>query len=760
MNLDHLNPNQKSAVLETEGPVMILAGAGSGKTRTLVSRIQYLLEEKQVSPFRLLAVTFSNKAAKEMRERIASDQKIDLGALQITTFHSFCSRLLRNEAQYIGLSRNFTIYDTSESKSVAKNVLGKRGINQKEFHPNELLNYIDGVKNLGYYEGCKDPEANDDIDKDDLFFDLFREFESELHKSNAVDFGGLITGALNLFETFPDVLERYQNRFHYVLVDEYQDTNRAQFRLIKLLSQKRRNICVVGDEDQSIYSWRGADIRNILDFEKIFPESRLIKLEQNYRSSKNIIEAASMVISRNLNRKGKNMWTDNDQGESIQVIECADDRSEAEFTSKEVEKLIRKGVDPKEIAIFYRTNAQSRILEDALRKINIPYRVVAGIKFYERKEVKDMLAYVRCVLNDKDALALSRVINVPVRGIGVKTLRKMEDEAIKLDISLWDTLNKINDQYEDYKHLRLSAKVRSGIKQFVNVIHEAKIMHDNTKKPSDIYQKLLNDSGYLESLQVEKTYEAQGRIENLEELLSAIVQYEDEDKDKEDPTLLGFLETITLDTTTESEEGEAQSEVSMMTIHGSKGLEYEYVFTTGLEETVFPSFQSMDEGEEGMEEERRLFYVAMTRAMKNLYLSFAGGRMLWGSVRFNAPSRFLDEVPEDYYTWNKYKNGRLIPKGSKERGSSVAPRPYFDEDDFSQANPFDDNSEPVYIVSSPTPKKRAQSYSENDWVKHKIYGKGKIAEVNGSGADEKVVILFSDGSRKKFLVKFAPLERL
>lgn len=751
MNLEHLNPSQKDAVLQTEGPVMILAGAGSGKTRTLVSRIEYLLNDKNVSPFRLLAVTFSNKAAREMRERIANGNQLDFGSLQVTTFHSFCARVLRSEAQYIGLSRNFTIYDTSESKSVVKNILGKRGISQKEIHPSEVLAYVDGIKNIGYYVGCKETETLNEVETEDLFFDLYRDYEAELHKSNAVDFGGLITGVLNLFETFPDVLERYQKRFHYVLVDEYQDTNRAQFRLIKLLSEQRRNICVVGDEDQSIYSWRGADIRNILEFEEIFPESKLIKLEQNYRSSKNIIEAASAVISRNVNRKGKKMWTENDQGESINVIECQDDRSESEFVAKEVKKLVSDGVDPNEIAIFYRTNAQSRILEDALRRINIPYRVVAGIKFYERKEVKDLLSYIRCVVNDKDSLALSRVINIPVRGIGVKTLRKIEDEAVKFNVSLWEILNQINDNYEeDFKHIRLSAKVKSGIRSFLTVIHEAKIMNDNRVQPSLIYEKLLNESGYLESLEAEKTYESQGRIENLEELLSAITQYQEENS--EDPHLLGFLETITLDSSTESEDGPT-SEVSMMTIHGSKGLEYHYVFATGLEETVFPSFQSMEDGEEGLEEERRLFYVAMTRAMKRLYISFAQGRMLWGSLRFNPPSRFLDEIPEEYYFWKKYNQGKTQKKITPKKSNGD-----FDfSDEFSQVQDFESEGESTYIISTP---KVNHTFDIGSKVKHKIYGTGKVLDVSGIGADEKIVIKFKDGARKKFLVKFAPLERV
>lgn len=749
MNLDHLNPAQREAVEHVDGPVMILAGAGSGKTRTLVSRIQYLIDEKSVSPFRILALTFSNKAAREMRERIAKDNNIDFGTIQVTTFHSFCANILRHEAQYIGLSRNFTIYDTSESKSIVKALLGQKGINQKEVHPNEILGFIDSLKNLGFYLGCQDKETLEDIDEDDAFYSLFREFEGELHKSNAVDFGGLITGVLNLLDNFPEVLERYQKRFHYVLVDEYQDTNRAQFRLVKLLSQQRKNICVVGDEDQSIYSWRGADIRNILDFEKVFPEAKVIKLEQNYRSSKNIIEAASCVISSNLNRKGKELWTDNDRGESIQVIECPDDKSEAEFSATEIKKLISRGVDPGDIAIFYRANAQSRMIEDALRKVNIPYKVVAGMKFYERKEIKDMLSYLRCLVNEKDSLAISRVINTPVRGIGARTLRKIEDEAIKYNVSLWEMLNLLTDDYEEYKHLRLNTKVKQGIALFVGLIHEVIILEKNESKPSLIYEKLLHESGYLESLEIEKTYEAKGRIENLEELLSAIKQYE---VDETKPSIVGFLETITLDESNIGSEEEIQSEVSMMTIHGSKGLEYLYVFAVGLEENVFPSFQCLDGGEEAMEEERRLFYVAMTRAMKKLYLSFAQSRMLWGSLRFNAPSRFLDEIPEKYYQWRSLKTSR---ESSSRKNSCFDANDDFD--DFSQVNIFAESGETTYIRSAPEVQYKFPIGSR---VQHKLYGSGKVADAEGLGQDEKVVIRFSDGTSKKFLVKFAPLEKI
>lgn len=747
MNLNDLNPAQKQAVLDYAGPIMILAGAGSGKTKTLVTKIQYLLEEKNVSPHQLLAVTFSNKAAREMRERVSRLSNHDLGALQITTFHSFCAKVLRLEAQYIGLSRNFTIYDSSEQKAIIKTILGKRGISSKEIHPSEVQYFIEDIKNSGHYVDSKDEdEFLDDIDKDDLFYEFYLEYEAELHRSNAVDFGGLITGVLNLFDSFPEVLNRYQKRFHYLLVDEYQDTNRAQFKLIRQIANHYKNICVVGDEDQSIYSWRGADIRNILDFEKVYPNSKIIKLEQNYRSSKIIIDAATHVISKNTQRKGKQMWTDNEIGEHINIIECNDDRSEARFIAKEVNALIKKGVDPLEIAIFYRTNAQSRVIEDALRENRIPYRVIAGIKFYERKEIKDVLGYLRLIVNPKDSLALSRVINTPTRGIGVKTLRKLEEEAIKQDISLWELLVQAENNPEEYKFLKLSAKIKKSLGDFVTTIEEAKILNSKGEPGSDIYEKILHESGYYGALASEKNYESQARLENLEELLNAIKQFE---IDSENPTLSGFLETITLDTNVLESEEETR-EVSMMTIHGSKGLEYHYVFVGGIEESVFPSFQSLEEGESAIEEERRLFYVAMTRAMKKLYLLFAQGRMLWGSLKFNGPSRFIDEIPEEYYEWNHYK-GVSLQKKSKNTSESY--------DEFNQDSQY--NEEPVYYANSSSEKAvNPKKFPKGSLVKHRLYGNGKIIENNGIGKSEKVVILFNDGAKKKFMVEFAPIEKV
>lgn len=743
MNLDFLNESQRQAVLHTDGPVMILAGAGSGKTRTLVARIQYLLEEKHISPFQILAVTFSNKAAREMRERLASNAQVNVGTLQVTTFHAFCAKVLRTEATYLGLSKNFTIYDDGESQSIIKAILSKRGINTKELSPYTVAAYIDGIKNLGFYLGLP---RNEDVEKyaeDKRMWDIFLDYEAELHRSNAVDFGGLITGILNLFRNFPEVQKKYQNKYKYVLVDEYQDTNRAQFEMILLLSELHRNICVVGDEDQSIYSWRGADIRNILDYETIFPESTLIKLEQNYRSSKKIIEAASEVISRNLARKGKQMWTNNDDGDEIKIVECRDDRAEAEYIGHQIRELVQEGVSLKDIAVFYRNNAHSRTIEDALRKEKFAYRVVAGIKFYDRKEVKDLISYMRVVVNKKDSLALTRIINTPARGVGATSLRKLEDEAVRHQLSLFELIEKIAEQPQDYKHLSLSGKVQSAINQLVHLIQEVQVLENQNHSPTFSYEKLLNESGYYEYLRADKTYEGAARLENLEELMSAVKQFEESENE---PNLVKFLETITLDTTTEEASGEL---ISLMTVHGSKGLEYPYVFLIGVEENIFPSYKSLEVGPSAIEEERRLFYVAMTRAMKQLTISFAQGRMLWGSLKFNGPSQFLQEIPSKYYSWISYQtNG----KSSQNRTQSF--------DDFDQSPDANDGAfyrEKVYQTKRPS---ATSNYPSGIKIMHALYGEGTVLDTEGMGQEEKVTIQFRDGIRKKFMVKFAPLQKL
>ncbi len=757
LNLETLNEVQRSAVLKNDGPVMILAGAGSGKTKTLVTKISYLIEELNISPYQLLALTFSNKAAKEMRERISHLVQNDIGALQITTFHAFCAKILRSEATYLGLSRNFTIYDDGESKSIVKTLLDRRGISPKELNPYEILNYIDYLKNNGYYSSRTMVEGG--ADSCDEYYSYFEEYEAELHRANAIDFGGLITGVIQLFEKFPEVLARYQERFKYILVDEYQDTNRAQFELVTMLAAKRRNICVVGDEDQSIYSWRGADIRNILDFEKVYPDVELLKLEQNYRSSKNIIEAASFVIAKNNFRKGKQMWTANPEGEVVQIVECFNDKEESDYIANEIKKIVESGNEYSDMAVFYRSNAQSRLVEDALRKFKIPYRVIGGVKFYERKEIKDMLGYLRLIINSKDSLAFSRIINVPARGIGATSLRKLEIEAINQNCSLWDIVEKLVDNEGEVSHVKLSAKVRSSIRELVTLIQDLRIQDKNKTKPSIIYDKVLHESGYLAFLKANKDYETLARIENLEELSNAIKQYEESEGVA---TLTGFLETITLDSSSESDEKiePTQGEVSLMTVHGAKGLEFSFAFVIGAEENVFPSYKSVESGEMAIEEERRLFYVAMTRAMKRLYITFAQGRMLFGQVKFNGPSRFIDEIPEEFYNWIKLKGKinqddefNFNTNRSMHRSRFEKTADSFDEGIYQSY----DDGEVVYQIKESIVKAK---YPKGAKIRHSLYGDGFVEDSEGSGGDEKVTIKFLDGNRKKFMVKFAPLTLL
>ncbi len=754
MDLSKLNEDQKRIIQTNQGSVMVLAGAGSGKTGTLVNKVVYLLSEKRVSPFQVLALTFSNKAAKEMRDRVNSMVVEDLGSLQITTFHSFCAKVLRSEFEHLGLSRNFTIYDATESKAVIKSILQRNHISTKEISPFEVLYFINNIKNKGYYVGKMDGFKPD---TEDLFHDFYQQYESELKRTNAIDFGGLITGVIQLFEQFPRVLDRYQVRYKYILIDEYQDTNSAQFELIRLISNLCDHLCVVGDEDQSIYSWRGAEIKNILDFEKIFPNVQVFRLEQNYRSTKIIIEAAGHVIAKNTMRKGKQMWTRNCDGSVIEIIECQDDKKESEWISSEILKLNqREGKFYRNIAVFYRTNAQSRLIEDAFRKNHIPYRVVGGIKFYERKEIKDLLAYIRLVTNIKDNLAFSRVINTPARGIGATTLRKLEREAIKNNISLFEMCEAILESEIVIEDLRISAKAKSSLNHFVGLINEVKALEQLPRekvKPSVLYKKILHESGYYDQIKASKDYESVARIENLEELGNAISHYE---KSTLSSSLLGFFETVTLDAQTDDATGSNNGEVSMMTIHGAKGLEFSYVFVSGVEENIFPNYKSFEDGIRAEEEERRLFYVAMTRAMEKLYLTFAQGRMLFGQLKFNGPSRFLYEIPKHYYCWKKVM-------GFNETGAiySNNMKTWMYKPDNQEIPGEDDKI--IYRKSSKVlNEKKTKSFKNSKFVKgtrvrHALYGSGFVLDSKGFGQDEKVLIKFNDGTRKKFMTKFAPL---
>ena len=709
MNIMQLNESQQSAVESVDGPVMILAGAGSGKTRTLTARMAYLLREKRIHPTKILALTFSRKAANEMRERMISLHGVD-NSFHISTFHSFCAKVLRQNGDFLGLSRNFTIYDTSESKAVVKDILLGYKINLKTTTPFDVLSYISSLKNKGHYPGRKD--FSHDMDKE--FFPFYQDYEVFLAKANAVDFDGLITGVIQLFEKYPDVLRRYQENIEYVLVDEYQDTNRAQFQLITMLCEKKRNLCVVGDEDQSIYSWRGADINNIFDFEDSFPEARLIKLEQNYRSSKNIIEAAGFVIAHNTQRKDKVLWTDNTPGEPISIVKCRDDRDEAAFVAEKILDLLKRGVRYQDIAVFYRAHMQSRLIEDSLRYQKIPYTIVGGLKFYERKEIKDMMAYLKLVVNHNDSLALGRIINTPPRGIGTTSLKKIEAEAQRAGHTLWDFFMYWKDHQNDFP---LSARTKNGLVEFIDLIKLAGEWEENKQSPSEIYNLILKKSGYKTFLDSNKNYETMAKKENLGEFQTAIAQFE---MQSENPSLRGFLETIVLDDE-DPENNQKKGQISLMTIHGAKGLEFPYTFILAAEENIFPSYLGIQDGHNGVEEERRLFYVAMTRAMKKLYISYVKGRMLFGQIRFNDPSRFVGEIPKKFCIYEKYPD---------------------------HVSDLEDSQDPQ--------KESSSHFKKGANVIHAQYGKGRVLQCKGKGESKKIVIDFH-GTKKTFMLKYTPL---
>ncbi len=743
-----LNEAQKKVLSHHTGPMMILAGAGSGKTRTLVSKIISLIKDGNIPPSKILALTFSNKAAKEMRDRIETSLNYGPNGLQVQTFHSFCSRILRTEATYIGLSRTFTIYDASESKAVVKNIMAKYGLSPKEMNPYDILSYIEQLKNAGHYLNRKDDVSN--FSNDELY-KFFVDYEKEIHQSNALDFGGLISGVLNLFEVHENLRQSYERRYDVILVDEYQDTNLAQFQLLCHLRRDNHNICVVGDEDQSIYSWRGANIRNILDFEKYFNGAKVYKLEQNYRSTKHIIEAASHVIQHNEERKGKVLWTENPDGDLIDIVELGNERDEADYVALQIKRLVgNEFVPPSEIAVFYRTNAQSRLIEESLRRLKLDYRVVGGVKFYERKEIKDLIAYIRLVANPKDSLAFGRIINVPARGIGATSLKKLEVIAGEMGASLYETAQHLLKGQFAEGELKLSKKLQAALSNFVSLIEECIVLMNNSSGPAQIFQKLLYESGYWDFLKANRDYESMSRMENIQEFENAVLHFE---KNNPDSSLINFLETITLDSQTDetsSETAKPQEQISLMTIHGAKGLEFSHAFIVGAEEQVFPSYRSLEDGARGIEEERRLFYVAMTRAMKRLCITFAQGRTVFGQFRFNGPSRFLNEIQANHVNWihlaSKQENEEDDDWSSKSQKLGYKKS----SDDYSQdlyQESFDDDS---YTVAS--------KGINGQKVIHKVYGPGVIVETSGHGNDAKVTIKFRDGIRKKFLIKHSPIE--
>ena len=621
INIDSLNENQKKAVLKTEGPLLILAGAGSGKTRVLTTRIAYLIEEKEVDPYHILAITFTNKAAKEMKTRLMNLVGEIASSVQVSTFHSFGLKILRENYAYLGYEKNFCILDSDDSLSIIKRILKRLNLDPKEYHPNAIKSKISGCKNEMVSPIMYEHHASTEFEKVVLM--VYAEYEKTLKENNSVDFDGLLILPIKLFQENKDILEKYQQRFQYILIDEYQDTNQAQYILTKMLSAKFRNICVVGDESQSIYSFRGANYRNILNFEKDYKEATTIKLEQNYRSTSNILDAANQVIKHNRERKEKNLWSTKGTGDKITYYRAESETDEASYVANHVKSLLENGTNAEEIVILYRTNAQSRTVEEELMKQSIPYRIVGGMTFYNRKEIKDLLAYLRLIFNSKDDVSLERIINVPKRGIGLRTLERLTEKKNEENTSLYEAI-------DSGKEL-----------EFKNLIEKLKKEAEKSTL-TELIDLVLETTGMKKELESEKTLEAENRLENLEEFKTVTKSFEDE---YGLVSLEDFLYQISL-VSDRDDYQDPRNKVSLMTVHSVKGLEFDYVFVIGLEEGIFPHVNSLMEAG-GIEEERRLAYVAITRAKEKLYLLNARRRVLFGRDQVNPPSRFIKEIEEN-----------------------------------------------------------------------------------------------------------------
>ena len=636
-DLELLNREQQEAVLHVDGPLLILAGAGSGKTRVLTYRIAHLIDECGVNPWNILAITFTNKAAGEMRERV--DKIVGYGSesIWVSTFHSTCVRILRRYIDRLGYDTNFTIYDTEDQKTVMKSVCQKLQLDSKLYKERMLLNVISHAKDEYISPNEFLLEAKGDF-RQEKIAQAYVEYQKELKKNNALDFDDLLVKTVELFQSCPDVLEYYQNRFRYIMVDEYQDTNTVQFKFISTLARQYRNLCVVGDDDQSIYKFRGANIRNILDFEKVFPDAKVVKLEQNYRSTQNILNAANGVIANNRGRKEKALWTEKEQGEPILFQQFQNGYEEAEYVSGEISKKVRKGeAEYQDFAVLYRTNAQSRLFEEKFLYANIPYKIVGGVNFYSRKEIKDILAYLKTIDNGKDDLAVRRIINVPKRGIGNVTLAKVQAYADSRDISFFEAL-------EEAGEIPGLGKAALKIQPFVHLIHEMRLSLADMSM-QDLIQAILDKTGYAEDLKNEDTDESEARLENIDEFINKAVTYEE---GAEEPNLSGFLEEVALVADIDSVE-DGDNRVLLMTLHSAKGLEFPYVYLAGMEDGLFPSYMSIaaDDPTEEIEEERRLCYVGITRAMKELTITCARCRMVRGETQYNNVSRFVREIPPE-----------------------------------------------------------------------------------------------------------------
>ena len=778
MNLNDLNPMQRRAAETLEGPVLILAGAGSGKTRTLTYRVANLLEHG-VKAWHILALTFTNKAAREMRERIERLAGADAGEAWIGTFHSICCRILRRDIEKLGYERSFTIYDDDDQQRVIKAVLKELDIDEKFLPPKAVSADISDAKNRLLSPDEWLQKRGGDY-RSQKTHDVMTRYEQRLRAANALDFDDLLVKTLQLFVEHPPVLEYYQSRFQYVHVDEYQDTNYAQYQLVRLITRESRNLCVVGDDDQSIYGWRGADIRNILDFEKDFPDATVIKLEQNYRSTANILDAANQIIAHNEGRKEKELWTEDGKGEKITLYAAADERDEAAWICQRIRQLQRGGTPYGSIAILYRMHALSRVLEETLMRAGIPYHVYGGTRFYDRREVRDVLAYLRLIQNPADDISLSRIINVPKRAIGDSTVEQLTQYARQNDMSLYAAVAAPPDT--------LASRARKSVNDFSSLIVSL-LLAKETLPLSEFVQKVIDDSGLIAQYQKEENEENQARIENIREFMGAVTEFEQKSEDK---SLFAFLENVALVTELDNQDS-APSFVTMMTLHSAKGLEYDAVFMSGMEEGIFPSARAMQE-DNRVEEERRLCYVGVTRARKLLHLSYARRRMLFNQMQFNAPSCFLQEIPKRLIReeqssaaqsasygygapaargagWGSYGGSGMRRQGGYQDNESRPQYGYGDTMPQRRAPapkaPARPAQQPWNIpgvqrgfVPSPARSVQVQLFKVGDKVQHPKFGKGVIREVTGSGDAARLHIVFPVFGEKVLAQSIAPIVKI
>lgn len=747
---DTLNEPQREAVFQTEGPLLILAGAGSGKTRVLTHRIAYLIEEQGVNPWNILAITFTNKAAGEMRDRV--DQLVGFGSenIWVSTFHSMCVRILKRHIELLGYDTNFTIYDTDDQKTLMKDVCKLLEIDTKRFRERALMSAVSQAKNELITPEEFRLNAGGDFAQRKIA-DVYEEYEKQLHANNALDFDDLLFKTVQLFQTQKDVLEYYQERFRYMMVDEYQDTNTVQFELIRLLAAKYRNLCVVGDDDQSIYKFRGANIKNILNFEKVFEDAKVIKLEQNYRSTQNILNAANAVISNNVGRKAKTLWTDNDEGDKIRFRQFDTAYDEAEFIVDDIREQVDRGNGTyNDNAILYRTNAQSRIFEEKFVTANIPYKIVGGINFYARREIKDLLCYLKTIDNGKDDLAVRRVINVPKRGIGLTSINRVQDYAAAYDIGFYDALLSADAIPNIGRGL-------SKLESFVALIEHFKVdAKDMTL--SDLMQEILDVTGYIDSLMAEGPEEAEARIENIDELRSKIATYEETCEENNEPaTLNGFLEEVALVADIDSLD-EDTDYVVLMTLHSAKGLEFSHVYLAGLEDGIFPSYMTITaDSPEELEEERRLCYVGITRAEEELTLTCARRRMIRGETQYNKISRFLKEIPMELLsTGGIFKKEAPVEELAKASAYMQA-KQAFHTKPFAASNPFS-TVKPAKEFG--TPKGDGPGYDVGDRVQHVKFGEGTVTALVKGGRDYEVTVDFDSAGTKKMFAMFAKLRKI